>query len=79
MINVKSTYYGNGSKNKKKRSSAKKKRKALIVQRKSGTDRGGPVSREPERICSVRVLNDGGSSTKTLHALHSSQQRDLWI
>ena len=47
MINVKSTYYGNRSKN--KRSSAKKKRKALIVQRKSGTDRGGPVSREPDR------------------------------
>ena len=49
MINVKSTYYGNRSKNKNKRSSAKKKRKALIVQRKSGTDRGGPVSREPDR------------------------------
>ena len=38
-------------KQKQKQDGQLKKRKAVIVQRKSGTD-GGPVSHEPERICS---------------------------
>ena len=50
--------------NKNKRSSAKK-RKALIVQKKSGTD-GGPVSHEPERICS----SSAGESPQWWQELH---------